>query len=750
MGVNFPAVNTFPLVPLMFALIWVANSCSFGSPASPISSLGDSPIAQTSVDIEILNEISKCLANGIVEDIMSNITGSILREAFAMQEDSLEDLRQQFLGQDRLPPIVSATEVSGTRLKFENTRHRYSWTCSLRRRDAGRRHLCSVTLLARPPRQTVIVGAAHCTFLCQTSAGTVVPDCCCGGQLDCSADRSKCPGKASVVQMTGEHAEILCGEWQTGDLSPEDSQEEFNILLPILEILRHPDYTLGSSGQAYLANDVAVFKVDDRELSTATAQERVYPACLPLETPGAEEGVHAGWTNPPPLEYVQEVAPGYERLYPEFLKQWHYKMKLTACQDVYNDIFPSLSTTRTFYPPGTVCARDKTNSSCFYSGNSGSPLMLREQARPERFYVEGLLSYINGCDYFYLGPELGAELTESVTENFTLPSPNWVLSQKSQNPAVYSRLICFLPWIAQQYDLTFDERVVPASCRSAVLEQEERQEGAEGRCLTVPEVPFQLTLSYQGAELLQLINSTNFVTVNQLFVDSFFTPLPCIFPFYLDNKLYHSCIFIEENQFRIPVFFCPVRNITTKIGGVNSFSSASVRRLLYTGYCEEEERSEGDLLPPLTPACSSCPLPRVAFSACTNNCPGGQSGGPHLSLILLTFSKLPRGVWRDSTLIRRRDRVHHHLLLPPGAGHAGPGPGRPGGQHGHLLRTVLLHLSVWSVLSDPLQRQGTRLPGILLNILESALTTYDLDHHRLGLSIQLILSFISQTSDRYS
>ena len=157
-----------------------------------------------------------------------------------------------------------------------------------------------------------------------------------------------------------------------------------------------------------------------------------------------------------------------------------------------------------------------------------------------------------------------------------------------------------------------------------VDEVKEVKEG-DGICLTVPEVPFQLTLSYQGAELLELINSTNFITLNPLVVDSFFIPLPCIFPFYLDNKLYNSCIFIQENQFRIPVFFCPVRNITTKIGGVNSFSSSSVRRLLYSGYCEEEERSEGDLLPPLTPDCSTCSLPRVAFSACTNNCPGGQS-----------------------------------------------------------------------------------------------------------------------------
>ena len=59
--------------------------------------------------------------------------------------------------------------------------------------------------------------------------------------------------------MTGEDAEILCGEWQTGDTPPASSGEQYNIVLNILEIIRHPDY----SSSSYLVNDVAVFKVND-------------------------------------------------------------------------------------------------------------------------------------------------------------------------------------------------------------------------------------------------------------------------------------------------------------------------------------------------------------------------------------------------------------------------------------------------------------------------------------------------------
>ena len=54
-----------------------------------------------------------------------------------------------------------------TKLEFENTRHRYPWVCSLRTKGPFAEHKCAVNLLSIPPSPTVIVGAAHCTYLCK-------------------------------------------------------------------------------------------------------------------------------------------------------------------------------------------------------------------------------------------------------------------------------------------------------------------------------------------------------------------------------------------------------------------------------------------------------------------------------------------------------------------------------------------------------------------------------------------------------
>ena len=45
----------------------------------------------------------------------------------------------------------------------------------------------------------------------------------------------------------------------------------------------------------------------------------------------------------------------------------------------------------------------------------------------------------------------------------------------------------------------------------------------------------------------------------------------CIFPFYWNGRFYDECVFLEEEEFLFPVFRCPIRNITRKIIGVNSF-----------------------------------------------------------------------------------------------------------------------------------------------------------------------------------
>ena len=42
------------------------------------------------------------------------------------------------------------------------------------------------------------------------------------------------------------------------------------------------------------------------------------------------------------------------------------------------------------------------------------------------------------------------------------------LRQESQNPVVYSKLSCHLPWIAEQYDMDFDDIDTDPECLEAV------------------------------------------------------------------------------------------------------------------------------------------------------------------------------------------------------------------------------------------------------------------------------------------
>ena len=66
--------------------------------------------------------------------------------------------------------------------------------------------------------------------------------------------------------MSGQDTEILCGEWETGSTPAKASEEKYNILLNIREIIKHPDYEVNIDSSGYLQNDIAVFKVDDTTL----------------------------------------------------------------------------------------------------------------------------------------------------------------------------------------------------------------------------------------------------------------------------------------------------------------------------------------------------------------------------------------------------------------------------------------------------------------------------------------------------
>ena len=63
-----------------------------------------------------------------------------------------------------------------------------------------------------------------------------------------------------MVEMTGDDVEVICGEWEIGNIPREESGEEYNVILPVGEIRRHPNFTIkqGVIRTNYLQDDIAV------------------------------------------------------------------------------------------------------------------------------------------------------------------------------------------------------------------------------------------------------------------------------------------------------------------------------------------------------------------------------------------------------------------------------------------------------------------------------------------------------------
>ena len=110
-----------------------------------------------------------------------------------------------------------------------------------------------------------------------------------------------------------------------------------------------------------------------------------------------------------------------------------------------------------------------------------------------------------------------------------------IFFQENPRPSVYTKLSCFLPWIAEQYDMDFNENV-----------DDENQECTQGT------------------------GDINDIDAETCRSNNFPADL-CIFPFYWNGELFDQCTFLEVEEFLYPVYQCPTRNITRKIDGINSF-----------------------------------------------------------------------------------------------------------------------------------------------------------------------------------
>ena len=238
---------------------------------------------------------------------------------------------------------------------------------------------------------------------------------------------------------------ILCGEWEIGPAPMAFSGEKYNELLEISEIVRHPAFDareLGAEG----GNDLAIFKIKEQGLENSVALE-INPICLPDPVrPNPKEGVQSGWANPPPLHYFREYGAGYLPFVTDMYRQWHYKLNIEdECREPNKtgafglDIeYPSTA----YYPPGLICAKEVTRQFCPNAGDSGSPLMVKNTLG--RYYIEGVLSFLKGCDQFDMRSQ------DDKKTKFELLS-------YTESPLAYTKLSCFLPWVAEQFGLSYDK-----------------------------------------------------------------------------------------------------------------------------------------------------------------------------------------------------------------------------------------------------------------------------------------------------
>ena len=243
-----------------------------------------------------------------------------------------------------------------------------------------------------------------------------------------------------VADMLARDADILCGEWQTGATPREVSGELYNVRLHILQILKHPgfDASQGPIG----GNDIAVFKTADIVVGNS---EMLKAACFPPpSTERAAFGVHSGWANAPKIHWLEKNGPALMESYSDFFKQWHYRMDIQGkCQDSRVSpvlLKPLVYESESYYPPGTICAKDIFRKACFSTGESGSPLMVQSNHSKKRLHVEALQSFVKGCDIFFLGRVI------STFQGFNV---------HNESPSIYTKLSCFLPWVASQYGLSF-------------------------------------------------------------------------------------------------------------------------------------------------------------------------------------------------------------------------------------------------------------------------------------------------------
>ena len=238
--------------------------------------------------------------------------------------------------------------------------------------------------------------------------------------------------------------QVVCGEFSIEE-APEQLTPEEEVVMEVSSFTNHPLYdpAKGPIG----GYDLAIFKVKDSPLRQYGAMSRrgIWPACFPKKSYMEAPSILAGWKDPRPsfLSYAddEEIARVYSL---RNLQQRQTRMKLKAkCQD------PKWMNIKegSFYPAGTICAKDPSSSSCLVFGNSGSPLMRPYTGHPGRgpywYSWTGSLSMYYGCD-------------QALSIN---TGDSDVVAHAGDNPGVFTQASCYLQWIADQYNMKLGPRL---------------------------------------------------------------------------------------------------------------------------------------------------------------------------------------------------------------------------------------------------------------------------------------------------
>ena len=83
-------------------------------------------------------------------------------------------------------------------------------------------------------------------------------------QTRCSENIEKCGKRPTVVEMTGEDVEVICGEWEIGNIPPEESGEAYNVIFLLETIIRHPKFQIDQDvlKTNFLQDDIAAIIVE--------------------------------------------------------------------------------------------------------------------------------------------------------------------------------------------------------------------------------------------------------------------------------------------------------------------------------------------------------------------------------------------------------------------------------------------------------------------------------------------------------